>query len=101
LPHLFDRKFLLGHFLPVTLFLGVALAVLAPLRGIHHIIIGIEKDPALGLVYAVVLSLIVAYNLVAINRPLIIFLEGYHFPLKSISWLTSRQINKRRQIEAC
>jgi hypothetical protein len=101
LPHLFDRKFLLGHFLPVTLFLGVVLAVLAPLRGIHHIITGIENDPALGLIYAVVLSLILAYNLVAINRPLIVLLEGYYFPLGSISWLTWRQIKKRRNLEAC
>jgi hypothetical protein len=98
LPRLFDRNFLLGYFIPIIIFLGSALGILAPLRGIKHLILGIERDPSLGLIYAVVLGVIVAYILVSLNRFFIIFLEGFFFPLQSISWLKSRQARTRKRL---
>jgi hypothetical protein len=98
LPRLFDRNFLLGYFVPVTIFIGTALGILAPLRGIKHIILGIERDPSLGLIYAIVLIIIVSYVLVSVNRLFIEFLEGFYFPLHSISWLKSRQLRRRQRL---
>ena len=98
LPRLFDRNFLLGYFVPVTIFLGFALAVLAPLRGLGHIFAGIEKDPSIALVYGLVLSAIIAYMLFSVNRFMIIFTEGYYFPLNSLSCLKTRQLRRRNSL---
>jgi hypothetical protein len=98
LPRLFDRNFLLGYFIPAAIFLGIALGILAPLRGMSHIIAGIEKDPSIALVYGLVLSAIAGYMLFSVNRFMIIFTEGYYFPLNSLSCLRSRQLRRRNRL---
>jgi hypothetical protein len=96
LPRLLDRNFLIGYFIPIVGFLGTTLGVLAPLRGAQHVINGIQRDPGMGLLYAVLLSVILAYILVAANRPFIRLLEGYYGPF---TWIRSFVTTKRAQYD--
>jgi hypothetical protein len=100
LPRLLDRNFLLGFFIPVTLYQAVGRVLMSPSWKVQYLIGRWENDPTTGLIFVIIISVILVYLLVAFNQLLLIFLEGYYPPINSMPWLKDRQLRRWRRIKS-
>lgn len=104
LPKLFDRNFILGYLLPVTLF---AVANYGLLRGFGFLpdptsLSLFEQNPWLGTTIIALVLWLIAVLLLVTNRFIYQVLEGYYFPnaLRLLEWREKRRykrLQKRMQ----
>lgn len=93
LPKLFDRNFAVGFFLPVAIFATLSGGILTQYGFAPDIISYLATDLLIGTTVLGLLSWVGGIFLLAINRDLYRFVEGYgkYNPIKLLSWIEKRR----------
>ena len=93
LPKLFDRNFAVGFFLPVAVFITLSGLILSPYVFSVNISSFIEIDLLVGTTVLGLLSWVGGVVLLAVNRDLYRFMEGYGTlnPMKLFGWFEKRR----------
>lgn len=96
LPKVFDRNFVTGFFLPVTIFTTLSFWIIKSFGVATVAIAFIQKDIILSIALLSLVSWIGGIFLLATNRDLYRFLEGYgeFSPLRLIAWAQKMQYSK-------
>jgi hypothetical protein len=102
LPKLFDRNFVIGFFLPVAVFITCSILIVNPYPFGIEIINFLKSDLLVGTTALGLLSWVGGIVLLALNRDLYRFMEGYRKfnPFKLFGWMEKRRYQRvLQQIE--
>jgi hypothetical protein len=99
LPKLFDRNFAIGFFLPVAIFFSLTGVILSPYLINADIKEFFEINLLMGLTILGLISWVGGIVLLAINRDLYRFLEGYgtYNPVKLLGWFEQRRYQQAKK----
>lgn len=98
LPNVFDRGFAIGYFLPAGLFLAASLGIGQAFGASPPLVSTFKTDPLIGTTIFGLIALLVAVTLLALNRSITQWLEGYgaYNPFQLVGWRQRQQHKELR-----
>jgi hypothetical protein len=96
LPKLFDRNFAVGFFLPIAIFITLSGMILSQYGFVPNVVTYLATDFLVGTTVLGLLSWVGGVFLLAVNRDLYRFMEGYgkYNPTKLLAWFEKRRYQK-------